>query len=160
MSAALPRIGLGAGLISQQSSIHPTSCRSFNPPSSNYPHFLALRLPADMNNSDGNPKATTKPTKKRLRDPNDEIALPDECAPSAKRAKTATSDISQPLNAEALKRHTLHEGHITTLELMDSENHRGNGRKRSKRSASQADSRPFHRSPSNLHRLPTTATPF
>lgn len=76
--------------------------------------------------------------KKRLRDleeilPPDENAPSDENEPLAKRAKTAVSNNPQYLTAESLWEHTLSEGRVDVLELMDLK--KGPGSKGSKRSA-------------------------
>ncbi|KAL9622616.1 MAG: hypothetical protein Q9160_003113 [Pyrenula sp. 1 TL-2023] len=61
--------------------------------------------------------AATKPTNKRLRDSDEETAISGECAPPEKRAKKTASNISQPLTAESLKRHTLHEDLDTVSQI-------------------------------------------
>lgn len=80
-------------------------------------------------------EAATKPTDKRLRDPEEETALPDEYVPPGKRAKQTASNTSQPLTAECLKRHTLHEGYLERLELMNSKADQGSESRGSKMSA-------------------------
>ena len=85
-------------------------------------------------NSSHNTEAATKPTNKRLRDPDEELF---PSAPSTKRAKTTGSNGLRPLTAETLRRHTEREGKVNTLELMGSEAGKGLGSRGSKRAASR-----------------------
>ncbi|MCJ1426156.1 hypothetical protein MMC29_004058 [Sticta canariensis] len=84
-----------------------------------------------------NSEACANTTNKRLRDPEEEPLSPTENAAPAKRAKTIISDEPQRLTVESLKQHTLREGHLDILELMDSEADKRPKSRGSKRSASR-----------------------
>ena len=78
---------------------------------------------------------------KRRRNSEEEPQLSSEKARPEKRARksaSTVSDESQPLNAENLKDHTVREGYVPILELMDSESGSIRGSRGSKRSASRS----------------------